>query len=94
MTDTTFDTIDDVISLNRSTGHHFFDPDTMRFFNSRIETELMRGRFFVTSEQGPHMARAYTVRVAGDDGDIGSVGEGFMGYGTLAEATDWIEGDN
>jgi len=89
-----FDTLDDVINLNHSTDHHFFDPDTMRFFDSRIESPLMRGRFFVTSERGPHMARAFTVRCAGDDGDIGSVGAGFMGYETRAEAVEWIEGND
>ena len=94
MTDTTFDTINDVINLNHTTGHHFFDQDTMAFFNSRIETSLLRGRFFVTSEQGPHMSRMFTVRCAGDDGRIGAVGEGFMGYGTRDEAIEWIEGDS
>lgn len=89
-----FNTISDVIDHNRATGHHFFDADTMRFFNSRVETGLMRGRFFVTSEKGPDGIRAYTVRRARDDGSVETVGEGgFQGYETLDDATEWVESE-
>jgi uncharacterized protein (DUF1330 family) len=48
-------------------GSHFFDAASMRFFRSRIGTELYGGRFFVTSEQfedsqGNRAKRLYTVR--------------------------------
>lgn len=91
---TTLNTISDVVDLNHATGHHFFDDDTMEFFDSRIETVLMRGRFFVTSEKGPSGPRMFTVREAHDDGTIGGVGEGFMGYGTRDEAIEWIARNN
>ena len=90
-------TMQDVMKLNRSIGHHFFDEDTMRFFNSRIETDLLNDKFFVTSEQGPHVARAFTVRRVNDDGTIGSIGAGFMGYVTRDEAIQaiqWVGGNN
>lgn len=44
-------TMADVRRLNREKGQYFFSPDTMKFFDSRVESELIGNRFFVTSEQ-------------------------------------------
>lgn len=42
---------------------HFFDKETMRFWESRIESELFTNRCFVTSENNFNdTARFYTVR--------------------------------
>lgn len=41
---------------------HFFNPNSMRFFNSRVSKEIHKGRFFITSEKGPDNVRKYTVR--------------------------------
>jgi len=59
--------IDDIKSANRVRGLHFFDRDSLRFFKSRIGSDVYQGPggvFFVTSEQGPHddSPRRYTVR--------------------------------
>lgn len=55
---------DDVKLAARNMGSHFFDPDTMRFFGSRIGSAVYGGRFFVTSEQREwNTPRRYTVRV-------------------------------
>lgn len=48
-------------------GRHWFDRDTMRFFKTRLPelaylSDDQRRAYFVTSEQGPHGPRAYTVR--------------------------------
>lgn len=53
-------------------GNHFFDPDTLRFFSSRVSEQLYRvdssRGYFVTSEQnvgyGPRLysVRAYEIR--------------------------------
>lgn len=88
----------EIIETARATGSHFFDPDTMRFFGSRINAALYGGRFFVSSEQHRSMwgspawggARRYTVRVAryvpGDDTlQIDTVGE-FGEHATRAAA--------
>ena len=32
-------------------GGHFFDRDTMKFFGSRIESDLYKNRCFITSEK-------------------------------------------
>lgn len=45
---------------------HFFEADTMRFFNSRVgENAYLDGNggaYFTTSEKGPNGIRAYSVR--------------------------------
>ena len=51
---------------DRTSSGHFFDKDTMRFFNSRV-IEFFRGNgdegFFITSERFDALApRRYTIR--------------------------------
>jgi hypothetical protein len=75
----------DVVRFNEETGHHFFEPDTLRFFRSRIGETLYGRRFFTTSEKGPDMVRAYSVRFIGPDSHIGDVG-GFQSFDTSAKA--------
>lgn len=48
----------------KAQGSHFFDPGTMRFFRSRVGDKTYMGRYFITSEKGPHGGRRYTVRKA------------------------------
>ncbi len=60
-----------------NTGH-FFDLDTMRFFNSRIgrSRPCKNGVwYFVTSEKPPHGSRCYSVRKMELDGDINTISE-------------------
>lgn len=80
-----YETIADVRATNERAGFHFFDADTMRFLRSRVESNLIGGRLFVTSEQAPEAARRYTVRLAGDDGDIHTVGD-FQEHATYKAA--------
>jgi len=67
-----FKTIDDVKHANQAIGHHWFDRDAMAFFKTKYESDIIRGRFFVTSEQPPHGPREFRVRMAADDGKITS----------------------
>jgi len=64
---------------NRTNGSgHWFDPDTMRFFKSRIgETRRMPDGtwYFVSSEKPPHGPRMFSVRKMELDGDINTIGE-------------------
>ena len=60
-------TIQELEGLSDYHGSHFFSPGAKRFFKSRGHWQVWQSRHgaaFITSEQGPHMARAYTVRVA------------------------------
>jgi hypothetical protein len=47
-------------------GSHFFDADTMRFFNSRVDsiayTDGEGGAYFATTERGPDGKRRASVR--------------------------------
>lgn len=64
-------TMDEIRNANRNAGSHWFDPDTLRFFSSRISDSVYEGPggiFFVTSEQRkgwgsiPDAPRLYSVR--------------------------------
>ena len=72
----TYQTIEDVKSANRQTGGHWFDRDTMRFFNTKIESGLIGGKYFITSERyDEDRPRKYTVRMAAPDGSVDTIGE-------------------
>lgn len=90
-----FNTIADIIEANGNAGRHFFDRDTMRFFNSRVYADLyvQKGEeqgedvtYFITSERnGKDAPRLYTVRYALDNGEVSTAGE-FQQCNTLNEA--------
>jgi len=69
----------------------WFEKGAMRFFKTRLGDKAyadgVGGAFFVSSEQGPHGPRAYSVRrYSAERCSVGTVGE-FMGYKTSAQAT-------
>jgi hypothetical protein len=50
---------------NAQAGLHYFEPATMRFFQSRVSEMIYEGAggtYFVTSERAPNGPRRYTVR--------------------------------
>ena len=62
-------TIEDIKAANAKAGWHYFEPGTMRFFKSRVLSQVFEGKggiYFVTSEQfvGSEGAkpRRYTIR--------------------------------
>jgi len=85
-----FRTLADVKEANHAAGHHFFERGALRFFNSRMESGLLRGKYFVTSEQGPHGPRMFTIREARPDGSIKTVGP-FMAFRFKEDAKDAIK---
>lgn len=44
-------TIATLKELNKKRGNYWFSPDTMRFFDSRIESEISSNGYFVSSEK-------------------------------------------
>ena len=72
-----FETMQNLKHFNRSQGYHFFDPRTLAFFRSHIQTRPpYAGRVFVTSEaQSWGSPRLYTVRMIEDSGRIKTIGE-------------------
>lgn len=88
-------TVREIRARNAELGHYFFQPESMRFFASRILRDCYpaadgSGTYFVTSEQfrpvdgAPH-ARLYTVRLSRLDGSIDTVGE-FQAFATARAA--------
>jgi len=82
--------IDDVQQCASICKSHFFERDTMRFFNSRVgETAYLDGRggaYFTTSEKGPDNRRGYSVRHYDPDRcGVDTVGK-FQSYHSMGAA--------
>ncbi len=75
-----------------SRGFKFFSPDSMRFFNSRVQgVPPYKGRVFVTSEKYDWKSpRYYTVRCIRPDGGIDTIGE-FQGFANRQSAHRFAE---
>lgn len=98
-----FNSINEIKQANKRIGHHWFDPDTMSFFNSKIESDVIYGKYFITSEMcgigflgefmgmnpSPTYLRKFSIRIANEDGSIDTVGD-FQQFDTLESATDYI----
>jgi hypothetical protein len=85
-------TVDEIKRQHEYFSSHWFEPDTMRFFKSRLlhancyPSEKQRCTYFVTSEQGPNGIRAYSIRKAlWDSVSIKPVGD-FQQYRTARDA--------
>jgi hypothetical protein len=66
-----FETLSEVKQANQEIGNHWFSRDTMKFWGCKIETSLLRGRFFITSEWDLRKTkRLFTIRFANPDGSI------------------------
>lgn len=78
-----FASVDDIERANHYAGQHYFEADTMRFFSSRVLSGVAGGRYFVTSERRgfDDYRRAYSVRVALDNGHVETVGD-FLAFGS------------
>ena len=73
-----FKTISDLRAANEAAGMCFFSRETMRFWKSRLESSLIGGRYFITSENefaldGRTPERIYCVRRANDDATIKTI---------------------
>lgn len=86
-------TINDIIRESRERGSHFFDADTMRYFDGRVLPQVYRDeagtRYFVTSEQFDYgeqpWPRKFTVRRFAADGAIFGSDE-FQKHATAEDA--------
>lgn len=77
--------MEDLKRLNKQNGGCWFGPGEMRFFGTRIESGILPGHRFITSEQPPNGPRKYSVRSFDNKGDIDTVGD-FCGYNSKADA--------
>jgi hypothetical protein len=91
---TQFKTLSEFKQANKDNGLHFFDRKTMSFFNSKIESSLLKGGYFITSEQIETSQgvepRKYTLRKANEDATVTTVGE-FQQFRTKTAAKEYIK---
>ena len=78
-----------LIRLHEKYGGYFFTKDSMRFFSSRIHSDVYGGCVFVTSEKNKsyrhEYSRLYTVRYMDNTGNTHTAGE-FQGFETRSKA--------
>jgi hypothetical protein len=91
----TFRNLGEVKRANKERGGFWFSKDTLAYFDSHLESKLIGGQYFVTSEQfhgsDGSDPRRFTIReVLNEQAEIGTVGE-FQQYTTLQEALDTID---
>ena len=89
-----FPSVGHIQDANKNNGRHFFSPNAMRGFSSRIHNALYGGCVFVTSEQfsfrGHKEPREYRVRVAMKDGSIKSVMGKFKTRANAHDNAKWL----
>lgn len=55
-----FNTMSELRKKNKESGYHFFDRETMKFWDSKLESTLYKGCFFITSEKRDLLTRRAT----------------------------------
>lgn len=79
-----------------SAGSEWFSRDTMKWFNCKIESSLIGGRYFITSEQHDDYPRLYSIRKVVRNMEytpslsIETIGE-FQQYATLQDAREALK---
>ena len=70
-----FKTISEVRQANKDRGHHFFSRETIKFFESKVESTLYKNQCFITSEKKcfSDNERVYAIRRARPHGSIETV---------------------
>jgi hypothetical protein len=81
------------VRFNEEQGYHWFKPDTMRFFDSKIHDWDVKTGFFISSEKGPirGSVRKFTVRKADfETGNVSTLSE-FQEFDSIDEARIFID---
>lgn len=66
----TWGSVDEINAANIAAGHHWFQPATIEYFESRTYGTVHHGRYFISSELPPYGDRQYKVRYADHLGRI------------------------
>lgn len=85
-------TMANVKQFNYECGNFWFSPYSLELFNTKIESELIRDTYFITSEiEQKATPRKYTIRqINWDNGDIETVGN-FQMFLSLKAARSYIK---
>ena len=72
--DGNFNSMAEVKETNKKNGFHYFDAKTMKYFNSKILTPLILGKYFITSEKfissSGYSETSYTICKARENASI------------------------
>jgi hypothetical protein len=64
-------TISELKEKNKAIGNYFFSKNTMKFFNSKIESAILKSKYFITSEDNwDGSKREFTIREFKETGEI------------------------
>lgn len=64
----------ELVTLNTASGQGWFMPGEMSFMDTHIESDIINGRYFITSEKVPGLLRRFTIRAFDAQGRITTVG--------------------
>ena len=70
-----FESMSALKSFHKSKDGHWFDSKTMKYFNTKIETPLIGGKYFIYSNKMPMEDRYYKIAEATTSGNIFPVTE-------------------
>ncbi len=69
-----FNNMQEIIDANKAIGNYWFSPSTMEVFESKIESQVICGRYFITSEiTFDGKKHVFSARKASDEGRITTV---------------------
>jgi hypothetical protein len=81
----------DVRFHNDRNGFCWFSQETMKFFGSKIESSLLKGGYFITSEKNfDGTKRLYSIRKVNEDFSIDTIGS-FQQFTTKNLAKKYIK---
>ena len=64
-------TIAELRAKNEANGYYFFSKKTMKFFRSKIESKILKGKYFITSESNfDDTKRQYSIREFKENGEV------------------------
>lgn len=70
-----FRDVDEIKTAVSVAGAHFFSPNAMKYFKSKVLDNVYSGQVFVTSERYGEESRSYTVRMCLHNGHIDTLGD-------------------
>ena len=81
-------TIAEVKAANEKIGHCWFSDETIRHWNTSIHTDILYGRYFITSEDNYHRTqKLFSIREVGDRGQVSTLE--FQQWQTLRGAREY-----
>lgn len=65
-----FNSLSEVKEFHKKQGGHWFDPKVLKFFNSRVESVLIAGKYFIYSSKMQNSDRYYQIAEVFPSGNI------------------------